>query len=106
MDTSMASGPSAERDIIPFPEIKAFLHGRGINPSSRVSLRARLTRVSDGEGDARRKAGLIECNESFLLRPQLVQGLSTARGGQVAGVWGGTSEPRGDVFAGPTGHTA
>lgn len=105
----MASGPSAECGVIPFSDIKAFLHGRGMNPSSLVSLRARLTRVSEGEGDARRKAGLIECNESFLLRPQLVQGLSTdsgtARRGQTAGARGGTSEPRGDVFVGPTGHT-
>lgn len=85
-----------------------------MNTSSCVSLRARLARVSEGEGDAKRKAGLIECKESFLLRPHLVQELSTdsgiARRGQTAGARGGptepgTSKPRGDVFVGPTGQT-
>lgn len=80
-----------------------------MNPSSGVSLRARLARVSEGEGDAKRKAGLIECKESFLLRPHAVQGLSAgsgmARRGQTAGARGGptepgTSKPRGVVFGG------
>lgn len=79
-----------------------------------VSLRARLARVSEGEGDAKRKAGLIECKESFLPRPHMVQvwytGSGTARCGQTAGDRGGSrelciSKPTGDVFGGPTGQT-
>lgn len=34
---------------------------------SAASLRIKVGRLSDGDGEARRKAGLLECRESLLL---------------------------------------
>lgn len=41
--------------------------GSGIKPTSGASPRFKVARLSDGEGEARRKAGLMECSESLLL---------------------------------------
>lgn len=41
--------------------------GSGIKPISGASPMISVTRLSDGEGEARRKAGLMECSESLLL---------------------------------------
>lgn len=46
---------------------------------SAASPRIKLARLSDGEGEARRKAGLMECSESLLL-PLLNGGQGVAKG--------------------------
>lgn len=45
-----------------------YTQDNGIKPTSGASPRAKVARLSDGEGEARRKAGLMECSESLLLR--------------------------------------
>lgn len=52
-------------------------HASGTKPTSAASPRIMGARARDGEGDARRKAGLMECNESRLL--------FLVKGGQEAG---------------------
>lgn len=84
---------------------------------SGASPRIKVVRLSDGEGEARRKAGLMECSESLLLL-LLNGGQGVGTGwqaccrGQPAEVEGsgedaavlGTSRPRGVVFGVPGGH--
>lgn len=41
--------------------------GSGTKLTSGASSRTKPARLSDGEGEARRKAGLVECSESLLL---------------------------------------
>lgn len=41
--------------------------GRGTKLTSGASSRTKPDRLSDGEGEAKRKAGLVECSESLLL---------------------------------------
>lgn len=84
---------------------------------SGASPRIKLARLSDGEGEARRKAGLMECSESLLpLRlntgqeeatgwlsnccEQPVEGEGSAEGAGVLEASG----PRGVVFGVPGGH--
>lgn len=77
----------------------------------------KVARLSGGEGEARRKAGLMECSESLLLL--LLnggQGVATAWGvccpeqpaegeGSVEGAAVlETSRPKGEVFGLPEGH--
>lgn len=84
---------------------------------SGASPRIRVVRLSDGEGEARRKAGLIECSESLLLL--LLnggQGATTGRrascreqpaggeGSVVGAAMLETSRTRGVVFGAPGGH--
>lgn len=84
---------------------------------SGASPRIKLARLSDGEGEARRKAGLMECSESLLLLllnsgqgavkgwracccEQPVEGDDSVEG---AGMLE-TSRPAGVVFGVPGGH--
>lgn len=66
--------------------------------------RIKVARPSDGEGEARRKAGLMECSESLLLLllnvGQPVEGDTSVK---IAAVLE-TSWPRGVVFGVPGGH--
>lgn len=81
----------------------------GIKPTSGASPRIKVARPSDGEGEAKRKAGLIECSESLLLLLLLYGGQEAATGRQ-AGLSGEgaavlePSRPRGVVFGVPGGH--
>lgn len=84
---------------------------------SGASPRIKVVRLSDGEGEARRKAGLMECSESlFLLLLNGGQGVVTGwrdccpeqpaeveGSGEDAAVLG-TSRLRGVVFGVPGGH--
>lgn len=84
---------------------------------SGASPRIKVARLSDGEGEARRKAGLMECSESLLLlllnggqaavtgwrpycRVQPAEGEGSEEGAAVLE----TSRPRGVVFGVPGGH--
>lgn len=88
-----------------------------MKPTSADSLRKRLARLSEGEGEAKRKAGLMECKESLLLlllnggqgvttgpwascREQPVEGEVSVEGPVMLDA----SRPRGDVFGVPGGH--
>lgn len=88
--------------------------GSGIKPMSGALPRIKVVRLSDGEGEARRKAGLMECSESLLLL-LLNRGQGAATGWREqpaeegeASVGGAavleTSRPRGVVFGVPGGH--
>lgn len=44
-----------------------YNQGSGIKPTSHTSPWIKVARLSDGEGEARRKAGLMEYSESLLL---------------------------------------
>lgn len=91
--------------------------GNGIKPISGASPKISVTRLSDGEGEAKRKAGLMECSESLLsflvnrgqvaaadwwacccVQPAVGEG--SAEGPVVLE----TSGPRGVVFGVPGGH--
>lgn len=91
--------------------------GSGIKPMSGASPRIKVVRLIVGEGDARRKAGLMECSESLLLlllnggqgeaagwwaccREQPAEGEASAGGAAVLE----TTGPRGVVFGVPGGH--
>ncbi len=93
-------------------------HGSGIKPMSGASPRIKVVRLSDGEGEARRKAGLMECSESLLLL-LLNRGQAAATGlpaccreqpaeeeGEAVGGAAvlETSRTRGVVFGVPGGH--
>lgn len=84
---------------------------------SGASPRIKPARLSDGEGEARRKAGLMECSESLLLLllnagqeaamgwwsyccEQTAEGEDSAEG--ASGLE--ASGPRGVVFGAPGGH--
>ena len=86
---------------------------------SGASPRIKVVRLSDGEGEARRKAGLMECSESLLLlllnggqvaatgwrpcsREQPAEG--EASGEEDAAAMLESSRPRGVVFGVPGGH--
>lgn len=84
---------------------------------SGASPRMRVVRLSDGEGEARRKAGLMECSESLrLVRLSRGQGATTGgreswrehpvegEGSEVAAEVLEASETRGVVFGVPGGH--
>lgn len=84
---------------------------------SGASPRIKVVRLSDGEGEARRKAGLIECRESLLLLlPNGGQGATTdwrascreqPAGGEGPAVGAAlleTSRTRGVVFGVPGGQ--
>lgn len=85
--------------------------------TSGASSRTKPARLSDGEGEARRKAGLVECSESLLL-PLLKRGQEAAPEGKAgcgeqpaeaegsadSAVEPGPSEPIGVVFGVPGGH--
>lgn len=89
----------------------------GIKLMSGALPRIKVVRLSDGEGEARRKAGLMECSESLLLL-LLNGGQGVAMGWpaccrkQPAEVEGsgegaamlGTSRSTGVVFGVPGGH--
>lgn len=85
-----------------------YAHGSGIKPMSGASPRIKEARLNEGDGEAKRKAGLIECRESLLLL--LLNGGQGA--GQPAGDEGSVegaaaleaSKPRGVVFGAPGGH--
>lgn len=51
--------------------------GSGTKLTSGASSRTKPARLSDGEGEARRKAGFVECIESLLL-PLLKRGQGVA----------------------------
>lgn len=90
----------------------------GLKPMSVVSPRINVVWLSDGEGEARRKAGLLECSESLLWLLLLNGGQGAAIGRRaccpeqpaegedsVEGVaMPETSGPRGVVFGVPGGH--
>ena len=88
-------------------------HCKGIKPRSGALPRIRAVRLSDGDGEARRKAGLIECSESLSLL-LLNMGQGAAKGcreqpaeGEGSGVGAaalGTSWFSGMVFGVPGGH--
>lgn len=91
-----------------------------MKPMSGASPRIKVVRLSDGEGEARRKAGLMECRESLLLLLLLNGGQGAATGwrtrcpeqpaegeGSVEGAAVlETSKSRGVVFGVPGGHRA
>lgn len=86
-------------------------HGSGIKPMSGASPRIKEARLNEGDGEARRKAGLIECSESLLLL--LLNGGQGAEqpAGDVGSVEGAAvlealeaSKSRGVVFGAPGGH--
>lgn len=95
------------------------IQGSGIKPRSGASPRMKVVRLSDGEGDARRKAGLMECSESLLLLLLLNggQGATTSwwacscreqpaesEGSVEGAAMLETSRLRGEVFGVPGGH--
>lgn len=101
--------------------VNGCTQGSGIKPVSGASPGIKVARLSDGEGEARRKAGLMECSESLLLLLLLLNrghgattGWSASCGEQPAGgeasgevaVVLETSMPRGLVFGVPGGHRA
>lgn len=83
-----------------------------------ASSKIHVVRLSGGEGEARRKAGLMECSESLLLLLLLNGGQGAATGWRACwpeqpaegecSVEGAamleTSRPRGVVFGVPGGH--
>lgn len=85
---------------------------------SGASPRIKVVRLSDGEGEARRKAGLMECSESLLLLLLLNGGHGAVKGwwaccpeqpaeGEVSvevAAMLETSRSRGVVFGVPGGH--
>lgn len=87
-----------------------------MKPMSGASPRIRVAWLREGEGEARRNAGLMECSEALLLfLLSGWQGLGTdwwdwcpeqpAAGGPVEGAGAlGTSWPRGVVLVVPRGH--
>ncbi|KAF3839955.1 hypothetical protein F7725_018672 [Dissostichus mawsoni] len=93
--------------------------GRGIKPLSGASPRIKVVRLSDGEGEARRKAGLMECSESLLLLLLLNGGQGGAtgwrascgkhqaerEGSEEAAAGPETSRSRGVVFGVAGGHS-
>lgn len=88
-----------------------YTHVSEIKPISGESARVKVPRLKEGEGEARWKAGLLECSESLLLL-LLNRGQGTVMGWQVscceqqlegAAVLE-TSRPRGIVFGGLEGH--
>lgn len=84
------------------------IHGSGIKPMSGASPRIKEAWLNEGDGEASRKAGLIECIESLLLL--LLNGGQGAEhpAGDKGSVEGGAvleaSMPRGVVFGVPGGH--
>lgn len=99
------------------PVLYQCTQGNGIKPISGASPWIKVARLSGGEGEARRKAGLMECSESLLL-------LLLNRGQGAATTWQAccceqseegdgsvegaaildASRPRGVVFGVPGGH--
>lgn len=98
--------------LSPKTTVPGCTQGSGIKPISGASPRIKVVRLSDGEGEARRKAGLMECSESLLLllrnggqtgwREQPAEGEGSVEGATTLE----TSRPRGEVFGVPGGHRA
>lgn len=93
--------------------------GSGTKLTSGASSRTKPARLSDGEGEARRKAGLVECSESLwlpLLKGASGQGATTdgrvgccaqpteAEGSGESTAELETSKPIGVVFGVPGRH--
>lgn len=91
--------------------------GSGMKLMSGASPRMKLVRLSEGEGDARRNAGLMECIESLLLlllnarqgaatdwRPRCCEQPADGEGSAEGAGVPETSRPRGVVFGVPGGH--
>jgi len=99
--------------------VSGSTQGRGIKPLSGASPRIKVVRLSDGEGEARRKAGLMECSESLLLLLLLNGGQGGAtgwrgscgkhpaerEGSEEAAAGPETSRSRGVVFGVAGGHS-
>lgn len=70
--------------------------------------RIKEARLNEGDGEARRKAGLIECSESLLLlllnRGQGAEQPAGDEGSVEGAAMLEASEPRGVVFGAPGGH--
>ncbi len=100
-----------------FLSVTGCIHGIGIKPMSAASPWVKVARLSGGEGEARRKAGLMECSESLLLlllngrqgaamawwafwREQPAEGEGSVEGAAILE----TSKSKGVVFGVPEGH--
>lgn len=97
--------------------VTGYTQDSGITPTSGASPRIKVARLSDGEGEARRKAGLMECRESLLLlllnggqgaatewRVSCREQPTEAEGSGEGAAMLETSRPRGVVFGVPGGH--